>query len=213
MKSVFSKVSQKVSESRRQITTVWQSLSILGKVMILIPWIITIPILSALAIFIFLTLAIVVPTGFIVFRWISILSADYFKTGNMKVPTFYSTSQDGEEIGYIFFMSVAGVVFGGIHCTGWFFNFPSSDEVILWRVSSAVLTGSAFLLPLLFYLIMETRSSTFGWLVFVTAVFALTIIAYVVSRLLLLVEAFISLRYLTPGMLTLVKWTSFTPHI
>ena len=49
---------------------------------------------------------------------------------------------------FIFCMPVVGVVFGGIHCVGWFFNFPSSDEAMLWRVSSAVLTGTAFLLPI-----------------------------------------------------------------
>ena len=131
----------------------------------------------------------------------------------MKVPTFYSAckDKDGDEVAYIFFISVVGVVFGGIHCAGWFFYFPSTDEAMLWRVSSAILTGIAFLLPLFFYLIMEASSDGFRWLVFITGVLAF--IAYVVSRLFLLVEAFISLRYLTPGMLALVKWTSFIPHI
>ena len=41
----------------------------------------------------------------------------------------------------------------------------------------------------------------------------LILLVYVVSRLILLVEAFISLRHLTPGMLALIKWTSFIPHI
>ena len=129
------------------------------------------------------------------------------------MPTFYSAckDKDGDEVAYIFFISVVGVVFGGIHCAGWFFYFPSTDEAMLWRVSSAILTGIAFLLPLFFYLIMETSSDGFRWLVFITGVLAF--IAYVVSRLFLLVEAFISLRYLTPGMLALVKWTSFIPHI
>ena len=129
----------------------------------------------------------------------------------MKVPTFYSTKQDGSEAAYILFLSVVGVIFGGIHCIGWFFNFPSGEEAMLWRVSSAILTGIAFLLPLLCYLIDKAFPVIFRWLGLITAVLA--IIAYVVSRLLLLVEAFISLRQLTPGMLTLVKWTSFIPHI
>ena len=33
---------------------------------------------------------------------------------------------------------VVGVVFRGIHCVGWFFNSPSGDEALLWRVSSAI---------------------------------------------------------------------------
>ena len=87
----------------------------------------------------------------------------------MKVPTFYSTSKDGDEVAYVFFISVVGVVFGGIHCAGWFFNFPSNVEAMLWQVSSAVLTGVAFLLPLLFYLIMEVSSDIFRWLVLFAA--------------------------------------------
>ena len=82
---------------------------------------------------------------------------------------------------------------------------------MLWRVSSAVLTGSAILLPILAGLlvsILDEPQNRFGHLVL-----AIVLLVYVVSRLLLLVEAFISLRHLTPGMLALVKWTSFIPHI
>ena len=109
-------------------------------------------------------------------------------------------------------MPVVGVVFGGIHCVGWFFNFPSSDEAMLWRVSSAVLTGTAFLLPLLIFL-FATISNIHRWNQFTVAIFTIILEVYVLSRLLLLVEAFISLRHLTPGMLALVKWISFIPHI
>ena len=211
-------VSRKISESGRQITIIWQSLPILSKVLILIRWTIMIPFLFALTFSILLTLVFVIPGLFLFMRWFSILAMDKINTGNMKVPTFYSTSKDGDGVEYIFSMSLVGVVFGGIHCAGWFFNFPSSDEAILWRVSSAVLTGIAFLLPLLvflFYLVETALSLTenFLWTAFIIAVVTIIFLVYVVSRLLLLVEAFISLRYLTPGMLELVKWTSFIPHI
>ena len=211
IQSVLSEESRKISERHRQITTFWQSIPIIGKVLILISLAIIIPFLFALVIPLLLTLAFVTPAIFLIHRWISILASDYFNTGAMKVPTFYSTSRDGDEVTYILFMSVVGGVFGGIHCAGWFFHFPSSYEAMLWRVSSAILTGVAFLLPLLFYFILETSSDIVRWVVYITAV--LSFIAYVVSRLILLVEAFISLRHLTPGMLTLVKWTSILPHI
>ena len=173
-----------------------------------------IPFLFTVIFSIFLTFVFVIPSLFLIFRWISIGETNDFNTGDMKVPTFYSTKRDGSDVPYIFFMSVVGVIFGGIHCAGWFFNFPSSDEAMLWRVSSALLTGIPFiLLPLLFYLIVESLPDPgrFDWLLLVIIV--LTIIVYVMSRLLLLVEAFISLRHLTPGMLALLKWSSFIPHI
>ena len=80
---------------------------------------------------------------------------------------------------------------------------------MLWRVSSAVLTGSAVLLPGLLVLLQRTISKERTKEHFGIPVLAIILLVYVVSRLILLVEAFISLRDLTPGMLALVKWTSF----
>ena len=130
----------------------------------------------------------------------------------MKVPTFYSfyTAEKEGEVqvrAHVFLMSIIGVIFGGIHCVGWFFIFPSSDEAMLWRVSSVVLTGIAFLFPLHIYIVRKTNNFIIGQSVIII------LLVYVVSRLLLLVEALISLRHLTPGMLASVKWTSFIPHI
>ena len=142
--------------------------------------------------------------------------------GDMKVPTFYASTSvrksdaTGDQVAFLFCMPVVGAVFGGIHCAGWYFDFPSSAEAMLWRVSSAVITGIAFLFPVI--LIFVDFLSVFidnpslqehFFYVFIT----IMILVYVVSRLLLLVEAFISLRHLTPGMLALVTWTSFIPHI
>ena len=133
-------------------------------------------------------------------------------TSDMKVPTFYSTLGSKNEVAPMLVMPVVGVVFGGIHCAGWFFNFPSDDEAILWRVCSAILTGIAFLLPVhFFFLFILSLFENSRWLS--TVISVLTLLVYVVSRLILLVEAVISLRHLTPGMLALVKWTSFIPHI
>ena len=208
MKSILSTGLRKFSERCWQITIIWQSLPILGKVLILIPLTIMIPFLFALTFSILLTLVLVIPGLFLLFRWFSVVSSTDFNTGDMKVPTFYSVTHFGSERAFIIFMSVVGVAFGGIHCAGWFFNFPSTEEATLWRVCSAVLTCIAFLLPTLISL-----SYFLGLPYSVLAFYIIILLAYVVSRLLLLVEAFISLRYLTPGMLALVKWTSFIPHI
>ena len=172
-----------------------------------------IPFLLGLTFSILLTLVFVIPGLFLISRWSEIYSADSLEIGDMNVPTFYAIKNDeGAEIGFAVFFPVVGVIFGGIHCAGWFFNFPSSDEAMLWRVSSAVLTGSAILFPIIGVLLVsilgQPQYERFG-----IPVLAITLLVYVVSRLLLLVEAFISLRHLTPGMLALVKWTSFIPHI
>ena len=172
-----------------------------------------IPFLFALTFSILVTFVFIILGLFLFFRWISIFGNDNFNIGEMKVPTFYSTKSEGyDKIAYLLCMPVVGVVFGGIHCIGWFFNIPSSGEAILWRVSSALLTGTAYLLPLLIFLFVSI-SKTDRFEKFPATVFTIILLVYVVSRILLLVEAFISLRHLTSGMLESVRWTSFIPHI
>jgi hypothetical protein len=161
---------------------------------------------------IILTLVFIIPGLFLLARWFSIFTTENFNIGDMKVPTFYSTVFGNERHAYIFCMPVVGVVFGGIHCVGWFFSFPSSDEAMMWRLSSAVLTGIAFIIPLFLVLVTFVLGCS-RERYFYTAVSIIILLVYVVSRLLLIVEAFISLRCVTPGMLALVEWTSFIPHI
>ena len=174
-----------------------------------------IPFLLALTFSILLILVFVIPGLFLLVRWIEILGAEFSNIDDMhmKVTTFYSIkNRGGAARGFLLFFPVVGVIFGGIHCVGWFFNFPSNDEAMLWRVSSAVLTCTAVLLPLLAVLLRiifdDPQFDRFG-----IPVLAIVLLVYVVSRLLLSVEAFISLRHLTPGMLALVKWTFLIPHI
>ena len=171
-----------------------------------------IPVILALTLSILLTLVFAIPGIFMCIRWLAMIGVPDSRTGGMKIPTFYASEDESESAGVaiVICMPVVGVVFGGIHCAGWFFNFPSSAEAMLWRVSSAVLTGIAFLSPFIlgFLIALSDNQEYFG-----LAVSAIIMLVYVVSRLLLIVEAFISLRHLTPGMLALVKWTSFIPHI
>ena len=174
-----------------------------------------IPVILALTLSTLLALVFAILGIFMCFRWIDIIAVPDSRAGAMKISTFYAESSENNPGGEVAFANlicipVVGGVFGGIHCVGWFFNFPSSAEAMLWRVSSAVIMVVAFLSPIIggfLALLSETREYFAG------AVSAIIMLAYVVSRLLLIVEAFISLRHLTPGMLALVKWTSFLPHI
>ena len=136
--------------------------------------------------------------------------------GDMKVPTFSDIENHGGRLRNYLFFPIVGVIFGGIHCAGWFFYFPSSDEAMLWRISSAIIAGIPFLTPLVASLLFGFHELTHWHLVpleFLPPLGIIALLVYVVSRLILLVEAFISLRHLTPGMLAVVKWTSFIPHI
>ena len=182
----------------------------------MIPFTIMIPFLLAIAFSILLTLVFVISGSVLFDRWFEILGDDrLFNIDDMmKVSTFYSMeNDDGVTLGFAILFPIVGLIFGGIHCAGWFFDFPSRDEAMLWRVSSVVLTGSAILLPLLAILLVSIFEDFEFHEKPSIVVFTTILLVYVVSRLFLLVEAFISLRHLTPGMLALVKWTSFIPHI
>jgi hypothetical protein len=222
LQEAFKWVSRAISEKRRQleIINIWQSpgrsiFKLMTIVLISMLGILMIPLLFALVLPTLLILVFVIPGIFLFARWFTIIGSndEDFNTGDMKVPTFYSSRPiyDEDVVTYAIMMSVIGVVFGGIHCIGWFFNFPSSDEAMLWRVSSAVLTGIAILIPLLAFLLKFSNKRWGPY--FLVPLYIITLLVYVVSRLILLAEAFISIRHLTPGMLALVKWTSFIPHI
>jgi hypothetical protein len=104
------------------------------------------------------------------------------------------------------------LVFGGIHCIGWSFNFPSHTERVFWRISSIAITG----IPLAF-----TSVAAVGVLLddygvenaLLTISFTLLGLLYILSRVSLLVVSFSTLRSLPASALQTVEWTSFLPHI
>ena len=114
----------------------WQA--ILNKVLISILGTLIIPLILAISFSILLTLVFAIPAVIMCIRWFSIISPEDSKigAGDMKVPTYHASesaraseiSRDG--VAVIFCMPIVGVVFGGIHCVGWYFNFPSSAEAI-----------------------------------------------------------------------------------
>ncbi|KAI9507072.1 hypothetical protein F5148DRAFT_1208326 [Russula earlei] len=92
------------------------------------------------------------------------------------------------------------LTFGGIHCTGWSFAFPSSTERILWRVASVYITAA----PALFIMIASMADDT---------MFNMFLSSYILGRLVLLVLPFLSLRSLPTAAYHVVHWTLHIPHV
>lgn len=156
------------------------------------------------------------------------------KPGATRVPTYHvGPLPDGLTIPFI----VAGVatIFGAIHCIAWSFEFPSHQEKILWRTSSLALTCVPFpetlaasisqlhrrqqlwadnlrtgslMIDRIVKHVLERILPSIATLAFITLS-----LAYVLARLDLLVQAFISLRALPPGAYETVQWITFIPHI
>jgi hypothetical protein len=115
---------------------------------------------------------------------------------------------------------LVATVFGGIHCIGWSFDFPSHTERILWRLSSVAITG----IPLaLVGFATGTRrvalalpaidSLLTSYFLSVRASVSVLYFLYVISRILLLVLCFTALRSLPPSAFQTVKWTTYLPHV
>jgi len=124
--------------------------------------------------------------------------------------------------------AVIATIFGAIHCVAWSFQFPSHAEQLLWRMASLAITCApmVILFPVLGFEwlkwlvgpdpishVMPRRVIEpvvlIGSVVFV----ALPLFLYTLSRVVLLVIVFMSLRSLPPGAYETVHWITFIPHL
>jgi len=158
------------------------------------------------------------------------------------VPTFYApittSSVNGPLILVYFVLPVVAVLFGGLHCIGWNFDFPSHTEQLLWRIASLAIT-SIPAAPLVVGLIVvpiislhnslerrydsdtvpsaplpETAEVLAAMLVTVGGfLVGAGIIAYMLARLLLLTQAVVLLRKQPESAFYAINWADFLPHI
>lgn len=142
------------------------------------------------------------------------------------MPSFYSPKSDSELDIFRIIFPILGAVFGGLHCLGWNFIFPTRAEQTIWRLGSITIT----VIPLLYYLTALFSRFTSGnggtatWtqlrvvkklLQVVAATFASISIAfspvYLIVRLILFIEAIVLLRKQPSSVFLVVDWTKFVP--
>ncbi|KAL8801839.1 MAG: hypothetical protein Q9182_004189 [Xanthomendoza sp. 2 TL-2023] len=119
----------------------------------------------------------------------------------------------------------ASMAYGGVHAAAWYGHFPSQTEAQLWRASSICVAGSG-----LTWIIINMLARTSPWfkaywkqvetlrahwisLVVLGALAFLCGLAYVLARLYLVVESFISLRKLPVAAYQTLEWTQIVPHL
>ncbi|KAI9439388.1 hypothetical protein F5148DRAFT_862447 [Russula earlei] len=127
-----------------------------------------------------------------------------------RVGTFYPNEWLAGRMPFaVSIFTAVSLAFGGIHCIGWSFTFPTSAEQILWRVASVSMTVA----PILYMSLgLAIRFWNFGfWFKFMSHV--TPIFLYMLSRLALLVLPFLGLRSLPPAAYHVLHWTSHIPHI
>jgi hypothetical protein len=135
-----------------------------------------------------------------------------------EVPTFWAGKPTKVQVLQADIMTlVVGMLFGGVHCVAWnFHTFPSRRQLVLWRVSSVVITVvPAYLLLLLMLTACSTRKmwKSFGFGFIIAVLASLGFVLYIAARAVTLVLAFTSLRSLPPGAYEAVRWTTLIPHI
>ncbi|TFK59979.1 hypothetical protein BDN72DRAFT_965886 [Pluteus cervinus] len=152
------------------------------------------------------------------------------ENGARHVPMFYGCSVFSDDLLQIRLTSCfLGMIFAGIHFIAWNSHFPTQFELLLWRVSSLVVLVIPFLVGLIGIILgdwdFDPKSDwnvgrkEYGPLL--TAIFrpirwvlyVLGPILYILARISLIVQAFISLRNLEPAILQNVAWTSYIPHL
>jgi hypothetical protein len=121
------------------------------------------------------------------------------------------------------YLPLATALYGGLHSAAWNAYFPTSTERNWWRYSSiiAASSGSVFsMLSILSYLIHPTTAVNHirkPHLILGQSLIGLSgwglMVAFFVSRMFLVIEAFISLRKLPLAAYDTPRWLQDIPHI
>ncbi|TFK60408.1 hypothetical protein BDN72DRAFT_850540, partial [Pluteus cervinus] len=167
---------------------------------------------------------------FLVMRPFTALEID---KGARFVPMFYGyKASEGDLLRIRLTSCIIGMIFAGIHFIAWSSHFPTHLELVLWRSSSLVVLVIPFFVGLFGILLRDWDFATeaskadewilsLGWGTIPTmllralrrALYILGPILYILARISLIVQAFISLRDLQPTIFQNIAWTSYIPHL
>ena len=143
--------------------------------------------------------------GFVLWRPIRAIRGGSFTfpIDATHVPTFYvPRHRHSSKSLHVLLLMTLATSFGGIHCAGWNYLFPTFTQHELWRVASLAVT----IIPV----------ATFPFVVNTTLaplIVPIMTVAYVSARLVLLGLALELLRHQPPGSFIIVDWIKFYPHI
>ena len=141
--------------------------------------------------------------------------------GASHVPSFYAPKTPSDRWSRMVVFALFGVIFGGLHCIGWNFEFPTGSEKAIWRSTSlAIAVIPLIVAPIDFLLAsrLGTRDlkscETVEKVVLLSVDFVMTFLLfiYVPARLSLIAQALALLRTQPVDALVSVDWTRYLPH-
>jgi len=166
-------------------------------------------------VFIFFSILFIFTSAF------NILASSKVVAGRSHVPAFYAPETTEGRYSRMIVFAFFGVIFGGIHCVGWNFLFPTRTEQYLWRFTSLTITFIPVVVaPIDFFLTMQSvvfvkNMSKFARALFSALDLVMTVLvfAYVMARLSLIAQALALLRRQPSDAYLAVDWTQYVPHV
>ncbi|KAJ6573055.1 hypothetical protein DFH09DRAFT_1079211 [Mycena vulgaris] len=148
------------------------------------------------------------------------LTGNYSKPGynpvaSTSIPSFWSveweSTADNHNVALII-ESFVGTIFGTIHCAAWNADFPSTDEMWMWRTCSLMVTATPMLVAAT-TIFFKPRENFIIDDIILVAIFLATVPTYPIARLFLIILPFTALRALPPGVFMDVNWSVYIPHL
>jgi len=198
-----------------------------GPVPFLFGWFILLPVLFFLlflfVIFLIPFVILLLLVSFIFTSVFGIVTSSTIRPGASHVPSFYAPTTNSDRWSRMAVFALFGVIFGGLHCIGWPFDYSGHLEQTLWRATSLAITVIPLIvapIDLLLATRLHGRDIKSCKILERTVLLALDLIMtillfiYVPARLCLIALALASLRtYQLSTANIAIDWTKYVPHL
>ena len=195
-------------------------------VFFLFGWYIHLPLLFVL---LFLFIIFIIPFFVLTFL-VSLIFITVFGTvttsticsGASLVPSFYAPATKSNRWSRMAVFALFGIIFGGLHCLGWYFKYPTYSEQTLWRATSSAITIIPLIVAPIDFLLstrLHTRDinscKSLEWTALLTLdlIMMILLFTYVPARLSLITQALALLRNQPSTALDAVDWSKYIPHL
>ena len=143
-----------------------------------------------------------------------IVTTNAVRPGANHVPPFYAPSTKSDRYCRMIVFAIFGVIFGGIHCFGWNFIFPTEFEHAIWRFTSAVLTAIPLVAAPIDYILENVQlDSKKAMRLALDILMTVLLFVYVPARLSLIAQALALLRNQPATAHVAVDWTKYIPGL
>jgi len=180
------------------------------------------PLLFLFTIFLALLLTLLVLVSIIFTSVFGIVTTSNIQHGASHVPSFYAPVTSSDRWSRMVVFAVFGVIFGGLHCIGWYFNYPTHSEQTLWRATSLIITViPPVVSPIDFLLAARLKNKDIKFwkkfehraLLVLDLIMTILLFVYVPARLSLIAQALALLRKQPSSALVAVDWTKYDPNL